>query len=56
MDRAERHDRLLALYHRHWRCRRVLWWGFHVVGWLLIAAMVAAFAGAVWYNYIIHHG
>jgi hypothetical protein len=54
MDHAARRDRLLARFHRRRGCLWVPAWTYHIVGWLLIAAMVAGFAGAVLYNWSIH--
>jgi hypothetical protein len=54
MDWAARRDELRDRYHRRRRCLVGLSWAYHIVGWLLIAAMVAAFAGAVIYNQSIH--
>jgi hypothetical protein len=54
MDHAARRDRLLARFYRRRRCLWVPAWTYYIVGWLLIAAMVAGFAGAVLYNWSIH--
>jgi hypothetical protein len=54
MDRVARREFLLARYHRRQRCLWLLAWTYHIVGWLLILVMVAAFAGSVFYYQRIH--
>ena len=54
MDRAARRNVMMARYLRRRRCLWVLAWSVQIIGWLLIAAMVAGFAGAILYYRQIH--